>query len=92
MKSDDTKFSKPDTIFFKKSDNGNYVLANAEDDEFSILELEGSGSDIWEKIIEGKTFKEIYTWMAETYDANPEIMKSDLMDFVDDLIDKKYLE
>ncbi len=91
MKSDDRKFSKPENIFFKKNPNGNYLLANADDDDFGILELEGSGCEIWEKIIEGKTFKEIYQWMAETYDAKPEEMKNDLDEFIEDLITKKYL-
>lgn len=91
MKSDDRKFLKPENIFFKKNPNGNYLLANAEDNDFSLLELEDSGSEIWEKIMERKTFKEIYQWMAETYDAKPEDMKNDLDEFIEDLITKKYL-
>ena len=91
MKSDDRNFLKPENIFSKKKPNGNYLLANAEDDDFGILELEDSGSEIWEKIIEGKTFKEIYQWMAETYDAEPEDMKKDLDEFIQDLINKKFL-
>ena len=53
-----------------------------------IVKLEGSASDIWEKLIEEKSFKEIYHWMAETYEADPEQMKLDLEEFVDDLISK----
>lgn len=91
MKSDDRKFLKPENIFFKKNPSGNYLLANAEDNDFSLLELEDSGSEIWEKIMERKTFKEIYQWMAETYDAKPEDMKNDLNEFIEDLITKKFL-
>ncbi len=86
------RFIKPDSVFFKKNSQGSYVLANADDENFSVLELEDSGIEIWEKINEKMTFDEILDWMKETYDGDPEEMKNDLNEFISLLINSGYLK
>lgn len=83
--------SKPDAIFFKKKENGTIVLANAEDDDFSILELEDVSGEIWEKIVPGIDYKALLAWMIDTYDGEPKEIEKDLNEFLEDLVSKKFL-
>lgn len=89
-----SSFSKPDTIFFKKKEDGTIVLANAEDEEFSIVELEGVSADIWEKIVSENNISHasLLAWMIETYEGDQHEIHSDLNEFLQDLISKKFLQ
>ncbi len=83
--------SKPSSIFFKKKENGTIVLANAEEDDYSILELEGISGEIWEKLVPGITYTELLSWMIDTYDGDPVEIENDLKEFLEDLLAKKFL-
>lgn len=85
------KYLKPETIFYKKNPSGVYVLANALDDDFGIMELEETAADIWEQIIAGKTVGEIIEHLSESYEANPEDIQKDVDEFITSLLEANYL-
>lgn len=85
------KFIKPENIFFKKNSQGTFVLANANDDDMGITELDEAAGEIWEQLIAGKSTEEILSWMIDTYDTPTEEMTSDLDELVSQLVDMGYL-
>lgn len=83
--------TKPNNIFFKKKEDGTIILANAEDDDPSILELEGISGEIWEKLVQGITYLELLKWMLETYEGEESEIENDLNEFLLDLITKNFV-
>lgn len=85
------RYLKPETIFFKKNPSGTYVLANANDDDYGIMELEETAAEIWEKIVAGMTVGEIIDDMSESYEANPADIQKDVEEFINSLLEIDYL-
>lgn len=87
----DQKFFKPDNVFFKKNSSGTYVLANAEDDDFGIIELEETAAVIWEKLVSGMTVGEIIDSMSDEFEASSDDIKNDVEEFITQLLEVSYL-
>jgi DNA-directed RNA polymerase delta subunit len=86
-----SRLMHPATVFWKKKNDDSYVLANAEEQEFSVLELEGTAANIWEQLVKSISYKDLLEWMYENYDGDKTEIENDLNEFLEELLTKKYL-
>ncbi|WP_227394752.1 PqqD family protein [Jeotgalibacillus aurantiacus] len=67
----------------KMSFNDEAVILHAE--QFTVTTLNDTGLYCWELLNQGKSFEEIRTLLYVRYDAPPEQINQDLIDFMQDL-------
>ena len=71
-----------DTVFAQEVD-GEMVLLDMNSENY--FGLDGVGTDIWQAIEEKKVLQEVLDTLLEQYDAEEEVLKKDLITFVQKL-------
>ena len=79
----------PDTVFAQEID-GEMVLLDVNSENY--FGLDEVGCFIWKAIQEKQTLVAVYDSMLETYDVEPERLRSDLDEFIEQLRDAGLLE
>ena len=80
------KVQFPDTVFAQEVDGEMVLLDMASENYFG---LDAVASDIWQLLQEGKTLQATYDALLQMYEVSPEQLKSDLIAFVNKLIESE---
>ena len=78
-----------DTVFAQEVD-GEMVLLDMNSENY--FGLDDVGTDIWKAIEEKKVLKEVLKTLLEQYDVEEEVLKNDLVTFVEKLQERGLVE
>jgi len=79
----DQKIKIADSVFAQEVDNEMVLLDMNSENYFGLDEV---GSDIWSKMQQRETLREVYDAMLDMYDVSEETLRSDMEIFVDKLL------
>ncbi|MBW1634785.1 MAG: PqqD family protein [Deltaproteobacteria bacterium] len=78
----DQKISLSDTVYAQEVDEEMVLLDMASENYFG---LDAVASDIWQMLRQGKTLQEVQNGLLDIYDVEPEMLKKDFLNFVEEL-------
>ena len=78
-----------DTIFAQEVD-GEMVLLDMHSENY--FGLDAVGTDIWQAMQEHKGIKEVLEVLLRQYDVSEEVLKKDLLDFIEKLKENHLIE
>jgi len=85
----DQKVTFAETVFAQEVD-GEMVLLDMESENY--FGLDEVGTAIWQAMQEYGTLQEVLNALLEQYDVEPEVLESDLSDFVGKLVESGLVE
>lgn len=83
------KITFSDTVFAQEVD-GEMVLLDMESENY--FGLDEVGTSIWQAMQEYGTLQEVFHAMLEQYDVEEEVLKKDLIGFVEKLVESGLVE
>lgn len=84
-----TRLIVPENVLYRQLE-GESVLLNL--DTESYFGLDDVGTRMWETLTRSDTIELAYDALLDEYDVDPEKLKSDLSDLVENLVNKGLLE
>ena len=84
-----SKVTFADTVFAQEVD-GEMVLLDMNSENY--FGLDAVGTDIWQAMQEKETLQEVLETLLEQYDVEEEVLKKDLLNFVDKLQESGLVE
>lgn len=79
-----TKITFSDSVFAQEVDGEMVLLDMNSENYFGLDEI---GTAIWQGMQEKETLQEVFELLLKQYDVEPDLLKKDLLAFVDKLID-----
>ena len=77
------KITFADTVFAQEVDGEMVLLDMNSENYFGLDEI---GTAIWQAIQEKETLQEVFELLLEQYDVEPDLLKKDLLAFVNKLV------
>ena len=84
-----TKVTFADTVFAQEVD-GEMVLLDMNSENY--FGLDAVGTDIWQAMQEKETLKEVLETLLQQYEVEEDVLKSDLLNFVEKLQESGLVE
>lgn len=79
-----TKITFSDSVFAQEVDGEMVLLDMNSENYFGLDEI---GTAIWQGMQEKETLQEVFELLLKQYDVEPDLLKKDLLAFVDKLIE-----
>lgn len=83
------KITFADTVFAQEVDDEMVILDMESENYFGLDEV---GTSIWQAMQENEILQEVFNTLLEQYEVEPEVLKKDLSDFVEKLLESGLVE
>ena len=79
-----SNIEQPDEVIMQELTDGQSILLNTQSEHY--FGLDEIGNVFYKCIVESKTIQEAFHTLNTTYDTDPETLKADLQEFINNLV------
>jgi len=85
-----SNIEQPDEVIMQELTDGQSILLNTQSEHY--FGLDEIGNVFYKCIVESKTIQEAFHTLNTTYDTDPETLKADLQEFINNLVKRNLLK
>ena len=85
-----SNIEQPDEIILQELTDGKSILLNTHSEHY--FGLDKIGNSFYNSLVESKTIQEAFHTLNTTYDTDPETLKADLQEFINNLVKRNLLK
>ena len=79
-----SNIEQPDEVILQELPDGQSILLNTQSEHY--FGLDKIGNSFYKRLVESKTIQEAFHTLNTTYDTEPENLKADLQEFINNLV------